>query len=69
MATPTAKLTPEQFQEQFGSGERAYEFWYGEAVPKSIPTWIHGLLQVVISRLLKGAGFYAASEVELRIDP
>jgi Uma2 family endonuclease len=69
MATTTAKLTLEQFQEQFGQCERAYEFWYGEAIPKSMPTWVHGLLQAIISRLLKEAGFHAASEVELRIDP
>jgi len=65
----TAKLTLEQFQEQFGRGERAYEFWYGEAIPKSMPPWVHGLLQAIVLRLLKEAGFHAASEVELRIDP
>ncbi len=68
MATTAAKLTLEQFQEQFGRGERAYEFWYGEAIPKSTPTWGHGLLQAIILRLLKEAGFHAAAEVELRID-
>ena len=45
MATTTAKLTLEQFQERFGQCERAYEFWYGEAIAKSLPTWVHGLLQ------------------------
>ena len=67
--TTTAKLTLDQFQEQFGGGDRAYEFWYGEAIPKSMPTWVHGLLQAIILQLLKEAGFHAASEVELRIDP
>jgi Uma2 family endonuclease len=69
MAATPAKLTLEQFQAQFGRGERAYEFWYGEAIPKSRPTWVHGLLQAIILQLLKEAGFHAASEVELRIDP
>jgi Uma2 family endonuclease len=69
MASVTAKLTVEQFQDQFGRSERAYEFWYGEAIPKSMPTWVHGLLQAIILQLLKEAGFHAASEVELRIDP
>lgn len=34
-----------------------------------MPTWVHGLLQFVIVRLLKEAGFYAAAEIELRIHP
>ena len=58
-----------EFQEKFGHSDRAYEFWYGEAIPKSMPTWVHGLLQAIIMQLLKEAGFRAASEVELRIDP
>jgi Uma2 family endonuclease len=69
MATTAAKLTLAQFQEQFGRSERAYEFWYGEAILKSSPTWVHGLLQIIIARSLTEAAFYVASEVELRIDP
>lgn len=69
MAATTAKLTLSQFQEQFGHSAHAYEFWYGDAIPKSIPTWVHGLLQAILVQLLKEAGFYSASEVELRIDP
>ena len=70
MATTAAKLTFAQFRQQFGNSDRAYEFWYGEAIPKCMPTWVHGLLQGIIMRLLEEAGFQAAaSEVELRIDP
>jgi len=69
MATTAAKLTLAQFQQQFARSDRAFEFWYGEAIPKSMPTWVHGLLQAIILQLLKEAGFHAASEVELRIDP
>jgi Uma2 family endonuclease len=69
MATATSSLTFEQFHEQFGRKDRAYEFWYGEAIPKGTPTWVHGLLQKIIMNLLVQAGFIAASEVELRIIP
>ena len=69
MATTASKLTLAQFEQQFGHTGRAYEFWYGEAIPKSMPTWVHGILQAIIMRLLDDAGFTAASEVELRIDP
>ena len=69
MATETQKLTFEQFQEQYGHSNRAYEFWDGEARPKSVPTIIHGLLQIIVAELLKKAGFHPASEVDLRIVP
>ncbi len=69
MATTASKLTLAQFEQQFGRSDRAYEFWYGEAIPKSMPTCIHALLQIIIARLLTEAGFNAASELELRIDP
>jgi Uma2 family endonuclease len=68
MATAT-KLTVEQFEEQYGQRDQAFEFWYGEAIPKGMPTWVHGLLQGIIVRLLTEAGFFAGSEVEFRVDP
>jgi Uma2 family endonuclease len=73
MAT-TAKLTFEQFQALYGQdggdGDyNGYEYWYGEALPRSMPTWVHGLLQKIMMRLLDDAGFISASELELRIDP
>jgi len=34
-----------------------------------MPTWIHGLLQAILCRLLWQAGYKSGSEVELRIDP
>ena len=69
MATVPQKLTFEDFEAQYGQADRTYEFWYGEAIPKGMPTWIHGLLQKIVMQLLEEAGFIAASEVELRIDP
>jgi Uma2 family endonuclease len=69
MAAVTSKLTFAQFQEQFGGSDRAYEFWYGEAIPKAMPTVVHGLLQRIVMELLHEAGYIAASEVDLHIDP
>jgi Uma2 family endonuclease len=69
MAALAGKLTMEEFQLKYGRSERSYEYWYGEAVPKAMPTWIHGLLQSLISKLLMDEGYKAGSEVELRIDP
>lgn len=47
--------------------DRSFELWYGRLIPKSMPTWIHGLLQFIINKELEEAGFIAAPEVELRI--
>src|SRR5947209_354543 len=69
MAAFAGKLTFAEFQSQYEHGDRSYEYWHGEAVPKGMPTWIHGLLQVIISQLLIEAGYLAGAEVELRIVP
>jgi Uma2 family endonuclease len=69
MASAAEKLSFADFQRKYGQCERSYEYWNGEAVPKAMPTWIHGLLQAILCRLLWQAGYKSGSEVELRIDP
>jgi len=68
MATAAVLLTLEQFHEQYGS-ESGWEFWFGEAVRKPVPTWYHGILQVLLGDLLFKAGYFAGAEINLRIDP
>ncbi len=68
MATVLPALTVAEFEAQYGHEKPYYEFWYGEAIQKSMPTWIHGLLQKLLMKLLDEAGFEAASEVKLKID-
>lgn len=67
MATTASKLTFEQFQAQYSQIDGVYEFWYGEAIPKPMPTWVQALLQKIIERLLDEKGFISGAEVELRI--
>lgn len=67
MAAVAEKLTFAQFQSRYQHSDRSYEYWHGEAVPKGMPTWIHGLLQRIVMELLTEAGYIAGSEVELRI--
>ena len=67
MATALHRLTLEEFETRFGHEKPYYEFWYGEAVQKSMPTWIHGLLQRILMELLTEAGYKAGSEVKLEI--
>ena len=69
MAAVAERLTYLEFQSKYEHGDRSYEYWHGEAIPRSMPTWIHGLLQRIVMELLTEAGYIAASEVELRIVP
>jgi Uma2 family endonuclease len=69
MATVTEKLTVPEFEKQYGHEKPYYEFWYGEAVQKSMPTWIHSRLQRILLDLLSQAGYKAGPEVKLKIDP
>ena len=69
MAAVAEKLTFAEFQTKYEYIDRSYEFWHGEAVPKGMPTSIHGLLQILVAHLLLEAGYIALAEVELRIIP
>ena len=66
MAVATPTLTYEEFVSQYG--DKTHEYWYGEAIPKGMPTIVHGLLQKLIMRLLDDEGLLSMSEVELRVD-
>jgi Uma2 family endonuclease len=68
MVAVAENLTLSEFQAKYEKGDRSYEFWRGRAMPKGMPTWIHGLLQLIIGELLKETGYIAGSEVELRIE-
>ena len=43
MATGTQLLTVEEFERLYARQDTAYEYWFGEAVPKAMPTLRHGI--------------------------
>jgi len=67
MVAVAEKLTFSEFQAKYEKCDCSYEYWHGRAIPKGMPTWIHGILQAIILQLLTEAGYIAGSEVELRI--
>jgi len=69
MATATQLLTLEEFRRSFASCDKAYEYWFGEAVPKAMPNTLHGITQQAVSVLLDDLGYFTSLEVELRIHP
>lgn len=69
MATAAHPLTMQEFREQYAGRKPHFEYWFGEAVQKTMPTWLHGVLQAILIECLKRVGYRAGAEVELRIDP
>jgi Uma2 family endonuclease len=69
VATVSRTLSIAEFELQYGKEKPYYEYWHGEAIQKSMPTWIHGLLQRLLMELLSRAGYEAGSEVKLKIAP
>lgn len=60
-------LSLEQFEAKYGGEKPHYEYWFGEAIQKSMPTSLHGILQWVIASLLAQAGWKPAVEVRLKV--
>ena len=69
MAAGTQLLTLEEFRLRYENEKPYYEYWFGEAIQKAVPTTAHCLLQKVLMRILDRAGYRSAAELELRIDP
>ena len=64
-AVPHSLLTLEEFDRLYGA-EAGWEYWFGEAVKKPVPTWSHGILQIVLANLLFESGYYAGAEIDLK---
>ena len=68
MATLAHKsLTIQEFDRLYGDTKPHREYWFGEALPKAMPTWLHGLLQGILVQMLREIGFVSASEVRLAV--
>src|ERR1700760_241788 len=69
MATVTQSLSLEEFRSRYRQQKPHFEYWFGEPVQKTMPTWLHAVLQGILCEVLRRAGYKSGSEVELRIDP
>lgn len=67
MATVAAPITFEEFEQRYAGSGRAVEYWHGEVVEKTVPTWLHAVLQALLAEILQRAGYKAGSEVDLRL--
>jgi Uma2 family endonuclease len=67
MAAQLSPLSLEDFHRLYDGAKPAYEYWYGSAIRKPMPTVLHGIIQVLISMILEKAGWNTALEVQLRV--
>jgi Uma2 family endonuclease len=62
-------LSIEEFHRLYHGVKPNHEYWFGEAVAKPMPTYLHGVFQYVMMFLLRLRGWRVASEVTLKISP
>jgi Uma2 family endonuclease len=67
MAAQPTLLTLEEFHRLYDGAKPAYEYWYGTAVQKYMPTPLHSFVQLLIVLLLRRAGWSAIHEVRLKV--
>ncbi len=68
MSAAHSFLTPERFEQLYSDDCKPYfEYWFGEAIQKSMPTLLHGVMQLVLGMLLMKRGWRASAEVRLKI--
>ena len=66
-AAVTTRITFEEFERRYAGSGRAVEYWHGEVVEKSAPTWLHSVLQAVLVEAFRRAGYKTGPEVDLRL--
>jgi len=66
MAPATTALTVQEFDAIYGH-QAGWEYWFGEARRKPVPTKLHGVLQFLLGELLRRAGYIVTGESDLKI--
>lgn len=67
MAAAPGFLSAEKFEQVYGDGKPHYEYWFGEAIQKHMPTLLHSILQGLLFALIRQRGWHAATELRLKI--
>ena len=67
MSTAVSHLSIEEFHRLYDTQKPYREYWFGEAVAKSIPSSPHGAVQFAVMLLLRARGWKPSSEVRLKI--
>ena len=68
-AVAETNLSLAEFYLRYGGEKPYFEYWDGEAVQKSAPTRLHGLIEELLVRLLRALGFDSGNEITIKLDP
>lgn len=66
MAAQPLPLSLQEFHRLYDGAKPAYEYWFGKAIQKSMPTILHGIAQFIVATLLERAGWNTSLEVRLK---
>ena len=69
MATAAQFLPLEQFEKLYAGEKPYYEYWFGEAIQKTMPNSLHGTIQGIVFMLVAARGWKVACEVKLKLSP
>jgi len=67
MAAAQGWISLARFENLYKDQKPYYEYWFGEAIQKAMPTALHGTFQPVLAMLLFQRGWKAATEVRLKL--
>jgi Uma2 family endonuclease len=67
MASAAKFLTQQQFEQTYEGEKPYYEYWFGEAIQKSVPPSLHGIAQGVLFMTLAARGWRPSCEVKLKL--
>jgi len=69
MSAATSPLSLEEFHRLYDGVKPYHEYWFGEAIPKSVATSLHSAVQLVLILLLRRCGWNVLPEVTLHLVP
>jgi Uma2 family endonuclease len=69
VATVGSHLSLEEFHRLYDGEKPEREYWFGEAIPKTGGTSLHGAVQLSVALLLNGIAWKVALEARLKIVP
>jgi Uma2 family endonuclease len=67
MAAAQGYISLARFEKLYKDQKPYYEYWFGEAIQKAMPTALHGTFQPVLAMILFQRGWKAATEVRLKL--
>jgi hypothetical protein len=66
MASAVQPLTIEEFRSRYRDQKPYFEYSFGEAIQKTVPAWLHAVLQGIMVQFLVRAGYRGRERISYR---